>query len=297
MLLSGPSGTGKSLIIHAVCKQIVELCESQGKTFVVISINCEGPKTADRAVYPETEHRQQQCRLPASVRIVGIRCCIEPIDILDSVKIVVKRIQVAKPLGLHIRHNAGIDEGEGFVLAKECLPGREGIGGEGVDVEAGVFFDAIEEIDGCVVAGVGREAVERFREHVVEDDCFRERSVVDAVEHRERGIVGSISPVCGGKEDCRIDECPRHLLDVDAPGVVLARDIGRLLTSVAVEVGERARLLLDHLDSDAPVILELPAELIAIIDIEFTPNPGGDVCLVSRHLAFGVDSVAAHTSR
>ncbi|WP_238717543.1 Cdc6/Cdc18 family protein [Natronorubrum halophilum] len=51
MLLSGPSGTGKSLIIHAVCKQIVELCESQGKTFGVLSINCEGPKTADRAVY------------------------------------------------------------------------------------------------------------------------------------------------------------------------------------------------------------------------------------------------------
>ncbi|WP_369685637.1 Cdc6/Cdc18 family protein [Salinibaculum rarum] len=51
MLLSGPSGTGKSLIIHAVCKQIIELCESQGKTFGVLSINCEGPKTADRAVY------------------------------------------------------------------------------------------------------------------------------------------------------------------------------------------------------------------------------------------------------
>ena len=51
MILSGPSGTGKSLIIHAVCKQIVELCESQNKTFGVLSINCEGPKTADRAVY------------------------------------------------------------------------------------------------------------------------------------------------------------------------------------------------------------------------------------------------------
>jgi len=51
MLLSGPSGTGKSLIIQAVCKQIVELCESQDKTFGVLSVNCEGPKTADRAVY------------------------------------------------------------------------------------------------------------------------------------------------------------------------------------------------------------------------------------------------------
>jgi cell division control protein 6 len=51
MLLSGPSGTGKSLIIQAVCKQIVELCESQDKTFGVLSVNCEGPKTADRGVY------------------------------------------------------------------------------------------------------------------------------------------------------------------------------------------------------------------------------------------------------
>ena len=51
MLLTGPSGTGKSLIIHAVCKQIVELCESQTKRFGILSINCEGPKTADRAVY------------------------------------------------------------------------------------------------------------------------------------------------------------------------------------------------------------------------------------------------------
>jgi cell division control protein 6 len=51
MLLTGPSGTGKSLIIHAVCKQIVEICESQGKTFGVLSVNCEGPDTADRTVY------------------------------------------------------------------------------------------------------------------------------------------------------------------------------------------------------------------------------------------------------
>lgn len=51
MLMTGPSGTGKSLIVHAVCKQIVELGESRGQKFGVISINCEGPDTADRAVY------------------------------------------------------------------------------------------------------------------------------------------------------------------------------------------------------------------------------------------------------
>lgn len=51
MLLSGPSGTGKSLTIQAVCEQITELCESRNKNFGVLSINCEGPTTADRAVY------------------------------------------------------------------------------------------------------------------------------------------------------------------------------------------------------------------------------------------------------
>lgn len=40
--------------------------------------------------------------------------------------------------------------------------------------------------------------------------------------------------------------------DVDAPGVVIARYIGRLLTSVAVEIGERARLLLNNIDKLTP---------------------------------------------
>jgi len=74
----------------------------------------------------------------------------------------------------------------------------------------GVFFDAIEEIDGYIVAGMGCEAVECFCKHVVEDDYFRERSIVDTAEHGKRGIVRSIPSVCGGKEDCRIDECRRR---------------------------------------------------------------------------------------
>jgi len=56
-------------------------------------------------------------------------------------------------------------------------------------VEPGVLFDSIEEIGGCVVSGVGRETVERPNETVVEDDCFRERSIVDTVEYREGSVV------------------------------------------------------------------------------------------------------------
>ena len=51
MLLYGPAGTGKSLIIGAVTQQIIELCKSKGERFGVISINCQPINTLDQAVY------------------------------------------------------------------------------------------------------------------------------------------------------------------------------------------------------------------------------------------------------
>ncbi len=78
---------------------------------------------------------------------------------------------------------------------------------------------------------------------------------------------------------------------------MIARDIGRLPISVAVEVGEHARLLLDHVDPNALVVFEMSTELITIVDFGILHNLGGDIRLVSRHLAFGVNSVAGHTTR
>ncbi len=51
MLLYGPAGTGKSLIIGAVTKQIIELCQSKGEYFGVVDINCQPINTLDQAVY------------------------------------------------------------------------------------------------------------------------------------------------------------------------------------------------------------------------------------------------------
>lgn len=51
MLLYGPAGTGKSLIINAVANQIIDLCNSKGVRFGVVNINCRPIKTLDRAVY------------------------------------------------------------------------------------------------------------------------------------------------------------------------------------------------------------------------------------------------------
>jgi cell division control protein 6 len=51
MLLYGPSGTGKSLIINAVCHQVLDLAEAQGYEFGIIKINCQTIKSHDRAVY------------------------------------------------------------------------------------------------------------------------------------------------------------------------------------------------------------------------------------------------------
>ena len=51
LLLYGPSGTGKSLIINAVCENIVELCESRDIRFGVIQMNCQNVGTIGSAVY------------------------------------------------------------------------------------------------------------------------------------------------------------------------------------------------------------------------------------------------------
>lgn len=51
LFLYGPSGTGKSLIINAVCKNIVELCASRDIRFGVIQMNCQNVGTLGSAVY------------------------------------------------------------------------------------------------------------------------------------------------------------------------------------------------------------------------------------------------------
>jgi len=51
MLLYGPAGTGKSLIIGAVTKQIIDLCQSKSERFGVVNINCQAINTLDQAVF------------------------------------------------------------------------------------------------------------------------------------------------------------------------------------------------------------------------------------------------------
>lgn len=72
MLLYGPSGTGKSLIINAVCKRVVELAESQGDQFGVIQINCQTIKSHDRAVYRLVENAAAEAGVEVGVPQSGV---------------------------------------------------------------------------------------------------------------------------------------------------------------------------------------------------------------------------------
>jgi cell division control protein 6 len=72
MLLYGPSGTGKSLIINAVCEQVAELAETQGDWFGVIQINCQTIKSHDRAVYRLVESAANKAGVEAGVPESGI---------------------------------------------------------------------------------------------------------------------------------------------------------------------------------------------------------------------------------
>jgi len=63
MLLYGPAGTGKSLIIGAVTQQIIELCQSKGEHFGVVDINCQPINTLDRCLRTRPNRREgRRCR-------------------------------------------------------------------------------------------------------------------------------------------------------------------------------------------------------------------------------------------
>lgn len=51
LLLHGPSGTGKSLIINSVCETAAELAHADGTDFVPIEISCQKVTSYDRAIY------------------------------------------------------------------------------------------------------------------------------------------------------------------------------------------------------------------------------------------------------
>lgn len=51
MLLYGPSGTGKSLIMGAVSQQLVAIGEENGTDIAVVELNCRNLKSEDRAAY------------------------------------------------------------------------------------------------------------------------------------------------------------------------------------------------------------------------------------------------------
>ena len=72
MLLYGPSGTGKSLIINAVCQQVLELATSQGDRFGVIRINCQTIKSHDRAVYRLAKNAANEAGVDIGVPASGI---------------------------------------------------------------------------------------------------------------------------------------------------------------------------------------------------------------------------------
>jgi cell division control protein 6 len=72
MLLYGPSGTGKSLIINAVCEQVAELAEAQSDRFGVVQINCQTIKSHDRSVYRLVENAAAEAGIEAGVPESGI---------------------------------------------------------------------------------------------------------------------------------------------------------------------------------------------------------------------------------
>jgi cell division control protein 6 len=72
LFLYGPSGTGKSLITKAVCKNISSICESRDIRFGTIEVNCQDLDTLGVAVYELAEQAADEASVDVEVPKHGV---------------------------------------------------------------------------------------------------------------------------------------------------------------------------------------------------------------------------------
>ncbi|WP_436936521.1 orc1/cdc6 family replication initiation protein [Halovenus marina] len=72
LFLYGPSGTGKSLITKAVCKNISSICESRDIQFGTIEVNCQDLDTLGVAVYELTKQAADEAGVDVQVPKHGV---------------------------------------------------------------------------------------------------------------------------------------------------------------------------------------------------------------------------------
>lgn len=72
MILHGPSGTGKSLIIGTVTNKLVKVAERRGYNIAVVKLNCVDIKTEDAAVYNLAKKLARELDVPFDLARKGI---------------------------------------------------------------------------------------------------------------------------------------------------------------------------------------------------------------------------------
>jgi Cdc6-related protein, AAA superfamily ATPase len=72
LFLYGPSGTGKSLIMKAVCNNISSICETRNIGFGTIEVNCQDLDTLGVAVYELAKQAANQAGVSVKVLKHGV---------------------------------------------------------------------------------------------------------------------------------------------------------------------------------------------------------------------------------
>jgi len=72
LFLYGPSGTGKSLITKAVCKNLTRICESRDIQFGTIEVNCQDLDTLGVAVYELAQRAAEEAEVDVDVPKHGV---------------------------------------------------------------------------------------------------------------------------------------------------------------------------------------------------------------------------------
>jgi cell division control protein 6 len=72
LLLYGPSGTGKSLIINTVSQNLQQLADAHGTSIGVLNINCQNISSHDRSVHALVDEAAKQAGVEPDIPLRGI---------------------------------------------------------------------------------------------------------------------------------------------------------------------------------------------------------------------------------
>ncbi|SER38042.1 orc1/cdc6 family replication initiation protein [Natrinema salaciae] len=230
LFLYGPSGTGKSLITKAVCKNISNICETRDIQFGTIEVNCQDLDTLGVAVYELASRAAAEANVAVEVPKHGVatkekwdelyRIVNENFDsavfVLDELDMLVGRRDKQEPAFSRLLYqlsragaNNDLAAHVSVVAISNDTKMMESVGSRALSsfTPEDVHFD---DYDANQLQSILRRRQDAFFENVLDDDVIPLAAAFAAQTHGDARKAIDLMRVAGELAEREGDECVRE---------------------------------------------------------------------------------------